>query len=112
MFILHARYSICVKACAALSKRHLEFFQLLKNHVVWHVVKEAVARSQDDVTELHVEGGAVSSFRTRGEVGGQGQDQSQMKPEHAAIFSVELSRSEVTLLNLEGGCSVGVKPDS
>lgn len=59
-----------MKACAALSKRHLKFFQLLKNHVVWHVVKEAVACSQDDVTELHVKGGAVSSFRTRGEVGG------------------------------------------
>lgn len=29
-----------------------------------------------------------------------------------AIFSVELSRSEVTLLNREGGCSVGVTPDS
>ena len=45
-------------------KRHLEFFQLLKNHVVWHVVKQPVACRQDDVTKLHVEGGAVSSFGT------------------------------------------------
>lgn len=88
MFILQLD-TVCVKACAALSKWHLEFFQLLKNHVVWHVVKEAVTCSQDDVTELHVEGGAVSSFRTRGK-GGARQDQSQVKQEHAASepFSV------------------------
>lgn len=47
-------------------ERHLEFFELLQNHVVWHVVKEAIARRKDDVTELHVEGGAVSSFRAGG----------------------------------------------
>lgn len=41
---------------------HLEFFELLQDHVVGHVVKEAVARCQDDVAELHVEGGAVSRF--------------------------------------------------
>lgn len=57
---------MCESISCHLVKWHLEFFELLKNHVVWHVVKEAVACRQDDVTELHVEGGAVSSFRTRG----------------------------------------------
>lgn len=41
---------------------HLEFFELLKDHVVGHVVKEAVACRQDDVAELHVKGGAVGCF--------------------------------------------------
>lgn len=43
--------------------RHLEFFELLKDHVVGHVVKQAVARRQDDVTKLHVKRGAVGCFR-------------------------------------------------
>lgn len=47
-------------------KSHLEFFELLEDHVVWHVVKEAVARRQDDVTELYVERGAVGGFRAAG----------------------------------------------
>lgn len=53
-------------AAAGVFEWHLEFFELLKNHVVWHVVKEAIARRKDDVTELHVKGGAVGGFRTRG----------------------------------------------
>lgn len=45
--------------------RHLEFFELLKDHVVGHVVKETVARRQDDVAKLHIKGGAVGRFGAR-----------------------------------------------
>lgn len=58
---------------AIILKRHLEFFELLENHVVRHVVKQAITRRQDDITELHVERGVVSGFGTAAwmrEVGG------------------------------------------
>lgn len=45
-------------------RSHLELLELLKNHVVGHVVKEAVRGGEDDVAELHVKGGAVSGFWT------------------------------------------------
>lgn len=54
----------------AFLKWHLEFFKLPQNHVVWHVVKEAVTRRQDDVAKLHVERGAVSSIGTGRQTGG------------------------------------------
>lgn len=42
---------------------YLELFELLQDHVVGHVVEEAIRGSQDDVTQLDVEGGAVSGLR-------------------------------------------------
>lgn len=87
-----------------IAKRHLEFFELLKNHVVWHVVKEAVARRQDDVTELHVEGGAVSGFGA--EVREGDAERSVTRKTRArcvwALSRVELSRSGVTLKDRGG----------
>lgn len=41
----------------------LEFFQLLEDHVVRHVVEESVCGRQDDVSQLDIKGGAVSSIR-------------------------------------------------
>ena len=43
---------------------HLELLEFLQDHVVWHVVKEAVCGREDDVTQLDVEGRAVCSLRT------------------------------------------------
>lgn len=54
----------------AFLKWHLEFFKLPQNHVVRHVVKEAVTGRQDDVAELHVERGAVSSIGAGRQTGG------------------------------------------
>lgn len=54
----------------AFLKWHLEFFKLPQNHVVWHVVKEAVACRQDDVAKLHVKRGAVGSIGTGRQTGG------------------------------------------
>lgn len=45
---------------------HLEFLQLLQDHVVRHVVKEPIGGGEDDVTQLDVKGGAVCSIRTVG----------------------------------------------
>lgn len=67
----HNQYLTCENVWISCHKKwHLEFFELLQNHVVRHVVKEAVGRSQDDVTKLHVKGRAVSCFRTGGKNGG------------------------------------------
>lgn len=42
---------------------HLQLFELLQDHVVGHVVKEAISGSEDDVTQLHVKGGTVGGIR-------------------------------------------------
>lgn len=87
-------------------KSDLEFFELLEDHVIWHVVKEAIGRCEDDVTELHVEGGAVGCFRT-------GRNRRHGKISHKwrlnccqQFASVELSRS--LCQNLKGEHGVGV----
>lgn len=51
-----------------LSTPYLELFQLLQDHVVWHVVEEPVSGGEDDVAQLDIEGGAV------GRVGAEGTD--------------------------------------
>lgn len=43
---------------------HLEFLQLLEDHVVRHVVKQPVSSREDDVTELDVKGRAVCCVGT------------------------------------------------
>lgn len=43
---------------------HLQFLQLLEDHVVGHVVKEPVRGREDDVPQLDVKGGAVCGVRT------------------------------------------------
>lgn len=51
-----------------LSIPYLELFQLLQDHVVWHVVEEPISGSEDDVAQLDIEGGAI------GRVGAEGTD--------------------------------------
>lgn len=46
---------------------HFEFLQLLQYHVVWHVVKEPISGSEDDVAQLYIKGGAVCSVRAEGQ---------------------------------------------
>lgn len=41
---------------------YLQFFQLLEDHIIRHVVKQPIGGGEDDVTQLHVKGGAVSGF--------------------------------------------------
>lgn len=100
-------------AAADIFQWHLEFFELLKDHVVRHVVKEAIARRKDDVTELHVEGGAVSGFGARG--GGVTRDEISHKWNRSVwvVTSVELSRSGATVPNVDDRSRpVGVKSAS
>lgn len=50
---------------------YLELFELLQDHVVGHVVEEAIRGGQDDVTQLDIEGGAISGLRAGEENTGQ-----------------------------------------
>lgn len=52
---------------------YLQLLQLLQDHVVRHVVEEAVGGGEDDVTQLDVEGGAVGRVRAAGRDRGQWQ---------------------------------------
>lgn len=44
-------------------RTYLEFLELLEDHVVGHVVKKPIARSEDNVSKLDVKGRAVGSVR-------------------------------------------------
>lgn len=46
-----------------LNATHLEFFQLLQDHVVRHVVEKPISGGEDDVTKLDIERRAVCGIR-------------------------------------------------
>lgn len=54
------------KHLSSRSASHLQLLQLLQDHVVRHVVEEAVGGGEDDVAQLDVEGGAVCRVRAAG----------------------------------------------